>query len=208
MKYLFIDIECANNYDNEGKVCEFGYVVSDENFNIVSKEYFLINPDCTYDWYVVKKLLAFKKEDYNSSHKYPYYYPAIKTLLEDGNTIVFGHTIATDIKYLNDESRRYNLPFVSCRFYDVGYIYNTFTGNDSHNQYGVSRICKELNIEENFREHKSDDDAYAVLLILKKLCSLKKCNPSNLIAGYPLCSGETKGGEIARSSGKKNGTIE
>ena len=28
MRYLFFDIECANCYDSEAKICEFGYVLT------------------------------------------------------------------------------------------------------------------------------------------------------------------------------------
>ena len=35
MKYLFFDIECANRLN---KICEFGYVLTDENFNILKKD--------------------------------------------------------------------------------------------------------------------------------------------------------------------------
>ena len=39
MKYLFFDIECANCFEGKGKICEFGYVLTDEAFNeIESKE--------------------------------------------------------------------------------------------------------------------------------------------------------------------------
>ena len=37
MKYLFFDIECSNCFNNIGKMCEFGYVVTDENFKIITK---------------------------------------------------------------------------------------------------------------------------------------------------------------------------
>ena len=30
MKYLFFDIECSNCYDKEGKICEFGYTILNE----------------------------------------------------------------------------------------------------------------------------------------------------------------------------------
>ena len=35
MKYLFFDIECANCYQNCAKIFSLGYVVTDENFNIL-----------------------------------------------------------------------------------------------------------------------------------------------------------------------------
>ena len=38
MKYLFFDIECANCYDGVGKICEFGYVLTDEYFTVLEEE--------------------------------------------------------------------------------------------------------------------------------------------------------------------------
>ena len=41
MKYISFDIECC-----DGKhICEFGYVITDENFKILQKECFTINPN-------------------------------------------------------------------------------------------------------------------------------------------------------------------
>ena len=52
MKYLFFDIECANSFDGVGKICEFGYVLTDENLNVIKQGIHLINPDAEFDWYV------------------------------------------------------------------------------------------------------------------------------------------------------------
>lgn len=37
MKYLFFDIECSNCFNKIGKICEFGYVLCDENLSILKK---------------------------------------------------------------------------------------------------------------------------------------------------------------------------
>lgn len=42
MKYLFIDIECADG--GKGTICSFGYVIADENFNVIKSEDVIINP--------------------------------------------------------------------------------------------------------------------------------------------------------------------
>ena len=44
MDLVFFDIECASVYKTSAKICAFGYVVCDENFNIIKKEDILINP--------------------------------------------------------------------------------------------------------------------------------------------------------------------
>ena len=41
MRYLFFDIECCNGRN----ICEFGYVITDDKFNILEKKDFTINPE-------------------------------------------------------------------------------------------------------------------------------------------------------------------
>ena len=49
MKYLFFDIECANCFDGTGKICEFGYIQTDEKFNILEEDSIKINPCAPFD---------------------------------------------------------------------------------------------------------------------------------------------------------------
>ena len=44
MKYVFFDIECANCFQGNGKICSFGYVVTDEKFKILEKKDIPMNP--------------------------------------------------------------------------------------------------------------------------------------------------------------------
>ena len=44
MNLVFFDIECASVNKTTAKICAFGYVVCDENFNIIKKEDILVNP--------------------------------------------------------------------------------------------------------------------------------------------------------------------
>ena len=37
MKYLFFDVECANVHHGS-KMCSFGYVLTDENLNIIESK--------------------------------------------------------------------------------------------------------------------------------------------------------------------------
>lgn len=40
MRYLFFDIECCNGRN----ICEFSYVINDDEFNISEKKDIIINP--------------------------------------------------------------------------------------------------------------------------------------------------------------------
>lgn len=61
-KYLFFDIE---SIDRKSRfICTFGYVLIDENFNIIESDDILINPNVIeYDWYVLKNMFYYTKED-------------------------------------------------------------------------------------------------------------------------------------------------
>ena len=89
MKYLFFDIECS-----DGKhICSFGYVLTDDNFKIIEKEDILINPEAIFHtgaWSKSKREknvrdrgidLAYPKEKFLASPKFPHYYERIKELL-------------------------------------------------------------------------------------------------------------------------------
>ena len=50
--YLFFDIECANCFNGEGKMCSFGYVLTDADFNILDSQDLVMNPETEFDWYL------------------------------------------------------------------------------------------------------------------------------------------------------------
>ena len=202
MKYLFFDIECANCFNGTGKICEFGYVITDEQFNELDRGIFIINPKTKFDRYVAKKMLAYKIETYNTSPDYVHYFNDIKKLFADKEMLIFGHTTDADIKYLNDESKRYHLPFFTCKFYDAKYMYNTYAGV-SNKSLGVAKICDELGISRPNHEHRSIDDAYATMLIVREICTRMKITVSKLIDRCEDCNGETCNGIIKTVVGEK-----
>lgn len=195
MRYLSFDIECANCFEGTGKICEFGYVITDEKFNILDRKIYLINPNDQFDWYVTKKLLSYKKSEYLASPDYRIVYNQIRRLFNEKDIFIIGHTINKDAKYLNDESKRYNLPFLNYKFFDVKQIYKYFIGR-SGKAFGVSDMCKDLDIELPEHEHKSDDDAYAALMILKEICSRTELSVKDIIDKCEKCKGETNEGVV------------
>ena len=59
MKYLFLDLEMANS-KNGGKICEFGYVLTNEKFEILKEENLIINPNIerkSWDYYALNEIL-------------------------------------------------------------------------------------------------------------------------------------------------------
>ena len=193
MNYLFFDIECANCFNSMGKICEFGYVLVDKDFNIIEDNNIIINPNSSFDWYVLKKMLAYKEKDYLKSPKYPYFYEKIKSLFND-NTLIFGHTVDADAKYLNDENTRYKLPFFDYKFYDIMFLYKEFT--NSEDKLGLTKIANELGSTLPAHEHRALDDAMCTMFVLKSIVEKSHKSPLELTKEYISCCGMTKNGEI------------
>lgn len=193
MDYLFFDIECANCFNSMGKICEFGYILVDKDFNVIEENNILINPNSSFDWYVLKKMLAYKEKDYIKSPKYPYFYEKIRSLFND-NTLVFGHTVDADAKYLNDENARYNLPYFDYKFYDIMFLYKEFVG--SKDRLGLTKIANEIGSKLPEHEHRALDDAICTMNVLKSICEKSGKTPLELTKKYISCCGMTNNGEI------------
>ena len=132
MKYCFFDIECANCFkDNNGvsrgKICEFGYLITDENFNKIESAEYIINPKAPFDEYVLNNMLAYPKQVYLAAQDYNAFYDKIKRLFELDDVIFIGHTIDADAKYLNDEALRYKKTYFNYKFYDAKYMYSDYS---------------------------------------------------------------------------------
>ena len=192
MDYMFFDIECAACKKGRGMICEFGYVITDAQFNVKEKQIYLIDPQCEFDWYVLKKMVAYKKAAYLSSPTYQMVFPKIKELFDRKDLYYFGHTVNADAGYLNDESRRFDLPFLAFVFYDVKDIYKSYA--QTAEDVSVSRIATQLSTPLPVHEHRSVDDAEATMEIVKELCKRLEISPEELIQRYPNCAGSTKDG--------------
>ena len=93
MNYLFYDLECAS-FAGGGKICEFGYVLTDGSFRLLEKANLLINPGIgpgEWDWYALKKVLTHSRPEYEAQKKFPHYADKIRALFE--GAVAVGHTI-------------------------------------------------------------------------------------------------------------------
>ena len=193
MQYVFFDIECASVNKTTAKICAFGYVVCDEQFNIIKKEDILINPRGGFhlmDRNGSKGLVL--PYSYSEFKKYPPFkerYPFIKSLLEDKDTIVLGHSILNDVKYLNLETRRFKLPSFDFRFYDSQLMFMSYTG-DFTKQSGLEHIAVNLGVE--FTPHRAVDDAYATMRVVEAICRAENCTFDELVKLYGLSRGRIK----------------
>ena len=137
-------------------------MLTDENFSVIEREDILMNPASKYDWYVLKNLLSYTKAELAKHPKFSAHYEKIKSLLEDGETVVCGYSIVNDLKYLNSECKRYSLPPLRFSFLDVQTLADRYF--ESKNQIGIERAYAMLEIEdeilmiESDSENDADDD--------------------------------------------------
>ena len=189
MNYLFIDIECANCKDG-GKLCEFGYVLTDEQFNEKEENNILINPDAEFDVYVLHHMLNFTKEDYLKSPKFNVAYAKIYDLLTKNDTLIVGHTIGGDAVHIGDDCVRYNLPTPDFNYVDVVELFKTIDG--TKNATSLVNMCKALEIETGENVHSAGVDAKLTMLVAKSLCEKKSISFSEFIKNNPQCKGSIK----------------
>lgn len=181
MNLLFFDIECASVYKTSAKICAFGYVLCDSEFNIIRKEDILINPKGKFhltDGRGERGLvLPYKYDEFKKHPAFPQVYGTIKELLEDKNNLIFGHATINDVNYLNLETNRFRLPSFKFEYSDSQLMYMTAIG-DFTRQFGLEYITADLNVD--FTPHRAADDAYATMRVTQALCKKYNCSCEEL----------------------------
>jgi DNA polymerase III epsilon subunit-like protein len=197
MNYLFFDIECAGVFKSVAKICAFGYCLTNEQFDILEKEDILINPQGNFHLTDRKGeqgiVLPYKYEDFK---KYPPFLKReekIRALLQDENTLVLGHAVMNDVKYLNLESKRFSLPSFCFSFADTQFLYMNKIG-DFTRQFGLGTIADALGVE--FTPHRAVDDAYATMRVAKAMCESENCDLITLLSRYGVRYGKIENYEI------------
>lgn len=193
MKYLFFDIECASVH-NGSKMCSFGYVITDEHLNIIEEDDLIINPKSEWDWYALENILFYKKEYYESFPSFDKRYERIKGLFDE-NTVALGHGITNDVRFINDDCKRYNLPFIDFIFYDCADIYKEFE-NDKQVK-SLEKVSKEIGYHEQGERHRSLEDAKLVHEYTKEMCKQMDCTIDELLHLAYKCKGKNVSGNCS-----------
>lgn len=169
---VFFDCECANTKGGIGKICSLGYVVSDENFNVIEKDDIVMNPECEFDWYLFSGKggcsLAYTKEYFREQPNFPKFYERIKSLFcAPEEPLVFGFAVGNDVGFVNSACNRYKRPFINFRAFDLAKLFS------SHFEQ-TKKLSEWTNFfgekEASLTAHKSVDDAMMTLLCLKHFC--------------------------------------
>lgn len=181
MKYLFFDLEYATSKGGNIKICEFGYVVTDENFRILDCDNLIINPNIMreeWDWRVVKTILTRRISEYEANPEFDYYYDDILKLINEAD-YVFGHSLNCDARALNCDCQRYGLPSIDFKFYDIKEFYKQY--NSSKNDTSVVNILNDLEIEGEEGEHDAEVDAVNTMYEFKAMLQRLEMTAQELI---------------------------
>lgn len=195
MRYLFFDCECANCYNHEGKICSFGYVITDEAFKTLEERDLVINPDAPFDPHVLgvgsnSIDLAYTPIRFQHASKFDAVFPQISALIGDSDSVVFGYAIENDVGFLFSECRRYHLVLPKFAFYDIQDIYRLYRKWDR--SPSLEDALKDLEVPfDDYAEHQSSDDAKMSMLLLKKIVNQTGCSLSNLFLTFPTCKDTT-----------------
>lgn len=201
MKYLFFDIECAGVFKHVAKICAFGYCLTDERFNILEKEDILINPQGGFHLTDRKGsqglVLPYKYADFKTYPTFSERADGIYRLLQDKDTLVIGHAVMNDVKYLNLESKRFSLPSFAFSFADTQFLYMNLV-KDFTRQFGLGAIAKELGVE--FTPHRAVDDAYATMRVAEAMCKAEGVGFCELLKKHRITLGKIQDYEVSQST--------
>lgn len=191
MKYLFFDVECSNCHDGVGKLCEFGYVITDENFNVLSKDDIPMSPgkgkknafDLTGRKNEKDLELAYDYEYYYAQPEFPHFYERIKKLMESKDTICFAYSMGNDIRHINSTCERYKMPPLNYICYDVQMLAGKYL--EQKKQIKLENACLEIVGPHSLfglQPHLSRDDAMMERMIFEAICILEKEDSQTMLS--------------------------
>lgn len=169
--FVFFDCECANTFEGVGKICSLGYVITDDELNVIESEDVVMNPECEFDWYLFSGKgecqLAYSKDYFRIKPNFESYYKEIKKLFTTGNRFIAGFAVSNDVGYVNSACERYNLDYIQFRAFDVEKLAEQIYGERKKLSQWAAYFGVNL---EKYQTHKSVDDAMMTMLVLKRIC--------------------------------------
>ena len=193
MKYLFFDIECSNCDEGKGKICTFGYLLTDEKFDLIESEDIVINPDAPFHLTNRRDkrdvTLSYSEEEFKKAPTLPHFWDKIIGLLTLPDTQVWGYATINDINFLLAEVERYSLYFPDLTYYDVQALYADYMSvNDV---MGLERAVGEQGVQVG-EEHNSQSDARYTMIVARAICENMGLLLHDLIPLSPRVKGEVK----------------
>ena len=104
-------------------------------------------------------------------------YKAIKKLMTAKETVCIGYGIDNDVRFLSDDCKRYCLPLIKAKIYDVQKLISV-TENKPARKLDVEFTERFGESEE--RAHRSDVDAVRTMMIAKQICERENKTPMQI----------------------------
>ena len=178
MNYLFFDLELANCFNNDKKICSFGYLLCDSSFNIIEYDDILMNPESKWDKYALKNVIKYSIEEFLVEPNFPFFYKKISELFKD--TIAIGHSTKFDVQALNDTAKRYDLEKIPLSYLDIAEIFKAY--NKDKNIMGLSKLAALFAVEAQGEKHTSLQDARITRDITLKILEMANLSLADLLA--------------------------
>lgn len=190
-RYVFFDTECANCFNDEGKICEFGWTIVTSNFQKQMRGEYIINPGNgkNYNFALIGRKnqkdlhLRYEKNNYEIYRKAPefdYYIDYINYLFNQNDILIFGFDVKNDFDYLDYSYRRYGNNPLDIFAIDVHILFKQLLKESG----GLEAIVKKYLPEDetkNINFHEASYDAMATMIALKYL--IEKHFNSKLLLG-------------------------
>lgn len=182
-RFVFFDLECSNCIHGEGKICEFGYLITDRDLQEINKGEMIINPGrgSRNDFHLKDKNgnielhLRYEANNYWRYRVAPEldrFIPLIDSILNRDDTLIFGFAVGNDLRYLYYGYDRYfgktDIPPRNFAAIDVQSMY--MKENNTRSAMSLDSAVAEFGKPEPAGEfHQAMFDAIATAEALKNL---------------------------------------
>ena len=133
-----------------------------------------------------KNILVYDRAFLKTMPKFDERYQAIKKLMTAKGTICIGYGIDNDVRFLADDCKRYSLPLIKAKIYDVQKLI-ALTENKPARKLDIE-FTERFGLSEE-RAHRSDVDAIRTMMIAKQICEREGKTPMQI---YELLKKDVK----------------
>ena len=200
---VFFDLECANCNMHIAKICEFGYVITDDKLNIIRSDNLIIDPKAPFNVYGFKKggiTLAYDAKTYRKSPPLKAYYEEIKALLTDPDNRIFGYSTEYDADYLRSDLIRSKLPPINFKFIDVMKLFRDYLGRSE--KLSLDAVYAEVEGAPPLTHHEARNDSLMTVEALRLFMERSGKTFYEVVNKCPLAYGELFDNRVV-----KDGTI-